>query len=49
MGVIYPEHPLKLPHQLNGLMDAGSGYDLAAKGSAIELEIAGSGPVSYCF
>ena len=30
-------------------MVAGSGHGSAAKGSAIDLEVAGSGPVSCCF
>ena len=30
-------------------MDAGSGHGSAAKGLAIDLEVAGSGPVSCCF
>ena len=30
-------------------MDAGSDHGSAAKGSAIDLEVAGSVPVSYCF
>ena len=32
-----------------GLMDAGSDHSSAAKGSAIDLEVTGSGPVSCCF
>ena len=30
-------------------MDAGSDHGSAAKGSAIDLEVAGSGPVGCCF
>ena len=30
-------------------MGAGSDHGSAAKWSAIDLEVAGSGPVSYCF
>ena len=30
-------------------MDAGSGHGSAAKGSAIDLEVASSDPVSCCF
>ena len=30
-------------------MDAGSDHGSAAKGSTIDLEVAGSGLVSYCF
>ena len=30
-------------------MDVGSGHGSAAKRSAIDLEVAGSGPVSCCF
>ena len=33
----------------NGSMDAGCDLGLAAKGSAIDLEVAGSGLVSCCF
>ena len=30
-------------------MDAGSDHDSAAEGSAIDLEVTGSGPFSCCF
>ena len=33
----------------NGLMNAGSDHGSAAKGSAIDLEVIGSGPVGCCF
>ena len=33
----------------NESMDAGDNLGSAAKGSAIDLEVAGSGPVSYSF
>ena len=33
----------------NGLMVAGSGHGSAAKGSAIDLEVTGSGLISCCF
>ena len=32
-----------------GLLDAGSDHGSAAKESAIDLEVAGSGPVGCCF
>ena len=37
------------PLEGNGSMDAGDDHGSAAKGSAIDLEVAGSGPVSCRF
>ena len=41
--------PWSPPASIHGSIAAGGDLGSAAKGSAIDLEIAGSGPVSYCF